>query len=122
MDEEASDLIWMGATKRDLAEAPASVRRTMGGAIRTAQQGGKSGDASPMKGDLRDVMEVRDDDEVGTYRLMYTTRIGMRVYVLDYFQKKGKSKAATPKADLDRIRLRLKKAREYHAAETERRG
>lgn len=43
-----------------------------------------------MKGDLRDVMEVRDDDEAGTYRLMYTTRIGTQVYILDYFQKKGK--------------------------------
>jgi phage-related protein len=122
MVEEVGTLIWMGSTKRDLAEAPASVRRTMGGAIRTAQQGGKSADASPMKDDLRDVMEVRDDDEAGTYRLMYTTRIGTQIYILDYFQKKGKSKTATPKADLDRIRLRLKKAREYHAAETARRG
>jgi hypothetical protein len=54
------DLIWLGSTRRDLVEAPAAVRKTMGGAIRTAQRGGKSDLASPMKGDLRDVMEVRD--------------------------------------------------------------
>lgn len=89
----------------------------MGGAIRTAQQGGKSDLASPMHGDLRDVMEVRDDDDAGTYRLMYTTKIADQLFVLDFFQKKSKSGTATPQADLNRIRLRLKKAREIHAAE-----
>lgn len=109
--------IWIGSTKRDLIEAPESVRKTMGGAIRTAQQGGKSDLATPMHGDLRDVMEVRDDDEAGTYRLMYTTKIGDNLFILDFFQKKSKSGATTPQADLNRIRLRLKKAREIHAAE-----
>lgn len=70
-----------------------------------------------MRGDLRDVMEVRDDDEAGTYRLMYTTRIGAYVFILDFFQKKSKSGRATPTDALDRIRLRLKKAREIHAEE-----
>jgi len=40
-------------------------------------------------------MEVRDDDEAGTYRLMYTTKIGANVFVLDFFQKKSKSGTAT---------------------------
>jgi len=73
-----------------------------------------------MKGDLRDVMEVSDDDAAGTYRLTYTTKIGDIVYVLDYFQKKGTTGGATPKVDLDRILQRLKKAREKHAARTRR--
>jgi phage-related protein len=98
-----------------------SVRKTMGGAIRTAQQGGTSELARPMRGDLRVVMEVRDDDEAGTYRLMYTAKIGNLIFILDFFQKKSKSGNATPKADLDRIRWRLKKAREIYEAETRRR-
>lgn len=109
--------IWLGSTKRDITEASASVRKTMGGAIRTAQRGGKSDLAKPMRGDLRDVMEMRDDDEAGTYRLMYTTKIGATVFVLDFFQKKSTSGTATPKVILDRIRLRLKKAREIYAEE-----
>lgn len=109
-------MVWVSSTKRDLAEAPQSVRRTMGSAIRTAQQGGMSTDAEPMKGDLRDVVEVRDHDEVGIYRLMYTTKIGDAVYVLDFFEKKGTAGGATPKVDLDRVRLRLKRAREQHNA------
>jgi phage-related protein len=89
----------------------------MGGAIRSAQRGGKSDLARQMRGDLRDVMEVRDDDEAGTYRLMYTTKIGANVFVLDFFQKKSKSGIGTPKDAVDRIRLRLKKARDIHAEE-----
>jgi phage-related protein len=68
-----------------------------------------------MHGDLRDVMEVRDDDDAGTYRLMYTTKIGDVIFILHYFQKKSKSGDATPKHDLDLIRHRLKKAREEYA-------
>jgi len=108
----------MGSTKKDLIEAPESVRKAMGGAIRTAQQGGKSEQASPMHGDLHDVMEVRDDDEAGTYRLMYTTKIGDVIFILHYFQKKSKSGNSTPKADLELIRQRLKKAREYAKSTT----
>jgi phage-related protein len=108
---------WLGRTKRDLREASESVRKTMGGAIRTVQNGEISDIARSMHGDLRDVMEVRADDEAGTYRLMYTTKIGDRLFVLDFFQKKSKSGGATPPVDLLRIRLRLKRAREIHAAE-----
>ena len=115
MEEAPKEIVWMGSTKNDLAVAPTSVKRTMGGALRTAQQGCKSDDADPMKGDLRDVMEVRDHDEAGIYRLMYTTKIGEYIFVLDYFQKKGASGGSTRKEDLDRIRQRLRKAREQYA-------
>ena len=108
---------WLGRTKRDLHEAPELIRKKMGGAIRAVQDGEKSDFARPMHGGLRDVMEVRADDDAGTYRLMYTTKTGDRLFILDFFQKKSKSGSATPTADLSRIRLRLKKAREIYAAE-----
>jgi phage-related protein len=37
------------------------------------------------------------------------------VYALDAFQKKSKKGIATSKADLDRIKARLKRAEEMHA-------
>ena len=122
MTGSMDDPIWMGSTKRDLAAASEDIRKTMGGAIRTAQQGGKSDDAEPMKGDLRNVMEVREHDENSIFRLMYTTKIGDNLYVLDYFQKKGTAGRATPKPDLDRIRQRYKKAQEHYATQSARRG
>lgn len=45
---------------------------------------------------------------------MYTTEMAGVVYVLDAFKKKSKSGVATPREDLDRIRERLKKAREHY--------
>lgn len=107
-------LTWVGSSKRDLKAMPKPVQRKMGAALREAQHGGKSADAKPMKGNLRDVMEVVDDDEAGTFRVMYTTTIGEVVYVLDAFQKKSKTGIETSKADRERILQRLKRARREH--------
>ena len=49
------------------------------------------------------------------YRAVYTVRLTGRVYALHAFQKKSKRGSATPKADLDLIRLRLKRATQLHA-------
>lgn len=89
----------------------------MGSALREAQEGGRADDARPMKGKLRDVIEVPQEVPGGTLRLMYTVKIDDDLYVLDFFQKKSKSGIATPQADLDRIEQRLKQARAL-AAET----
>jgi len=56
------------------------------------------------------VLEVVDDDTGGTCRAVYTVRFADAVFVLHCFQKKSKSGIATPKADLDLIRDRLKLA------------
>lgn len=106
------------STKADLAEAPDPIKTSMGGALRTAQQGGKSDDACQMKGELRDVMEISDQDTGGTYRTMYTVAVGDTVHVLDFFKKKATSGISTPKVDLDRILRRLKEVREKHANES----
>lgn len=107
----SKELVWLSSTLEDLREQPESVREFMGSALRDAQEGGKADDAKPMKGRLRDVIEVPHDTPDGTLRLMYTVKIAEDIYVLDFFQKKSKSGIATPQADLDRIEQRLKHAR-----------
>ena len=56
------------------------------------------------------VLEVVEDDAGGTYRAVYTVKFAEAVFVLRCFQKKSKSAIATPKADMDIIRARLKVA------------
>lgn len=51
-----------------------------------------------------------ENDAGGTYRAVYTVRFEEAVFVLHCFQKKSKSGIATPKADMDIIRARLKVA------------
>lgn len=49
-----------------------------------------------------------EDWDRNTYRAVYTERFKGVVFVLHVFQKKSKRGAATPKADIDLIRERLK--------------
>jgi phage-related protein len=58
------------------------------------------------------VLEIVDDFGGDTFRAVYTVRFAGVVYVLHAFQKKSKRGVATPKADLDLIEQRLKRARE----------
>ena len=53
-----------------------------------------------------------DDFDGDTFRAVYTVRLAKAVYVLHAFQKKSKRGIATPKAELDLINQRLKRARE----------
>ena len=66
--------------------------------------------AKPMKGLGAGVLEVVSDHRGGTFRSVYTVRFADRVFVLHAFQKKSKSGIATPKADIELIRQRLKQA------------
>ena len=52
-------------------------------------------------------------EDRSTYRAVYTVRFEGVVFVLHIFQKKSKRGTATPKADIDLIRERLKVAEQF---------
>ena len=79
----------------------------------TAQLGLKAAYVKPLNGfGDAGVLEIVGDFDGDTYRAVYTVRFARVVYVLHAFQKKSKHGIATPKAELDLIELRLKRARE----------
>jgi len=85
----------------------------MGYALYQAQLGLKAVNAKPLAGFVgASVLEIVDDFQTDTYRAVYTVRFGDVVYVLHAFQKKSRKGIATPKADLDLIKKRLKFAEE----------
>jgi phage-related protein len=107
----ARALYWLGSSKRDLMKLPDAVIDVFGYALHLAQTGRKHEQAKPLKGfGSAGVLEVVEDKEGSTYRGVYTVRFPGRVFVLHVFQKKSKRGAATPKAELDLIRDRLKRA------------
>jgi phage-related protein len=59
-------------------------------------------------------LEAVEDFEGDTFRVVYTVRLGERVYALHAFQKKSKRGIATPKKELDLIRQRLAAAEQIH--------
>jgi phage-related protein len=75
-----------------------------------AQRGEKHMAAKPLKGLGAGVMEMVADHRGDTFRVVYTVRLAERVYVLHAFQKKSKRGIATPQAEIELIRRRLKLA------------
>jgi len=104
-------VLWIGSSRRDLRAMPEQVRRDIGQALYTAQQGESDPAAKPLKGfGGTRVMEIVERDRSGAYRAVYTAQFADAVYVLHVFQKKSKRGIATPKQDIDLIRRRLAEA------------
>jgi len=106
--------VLVGSSKRDLLSLPVPVEDLFGYALYLAQDGRKHEQAKPLKGfGSAGVLEVVEDWDRSTYRAVYTVRFEGVVFVLHIFQKKSKRGAATPKADIDLIRERLKVAEQF---------
>jgi len=117
-------LVWIGSAKKDLMDLPVPVRKFFGHALDFAQRGDKHDAAKVLKGfGGAGVLELVDSDDGGTYRAACTVKFAEAVFVLHCFHKKSKRGIATPKADLEIIRARLKvaeqMAREMHHAQTQ---
>ncbi len=109
-------LVWVGSSKDDLKEFPDDVQDHIGFALYQAQVGAKHRDAKPLASLGSGVLEVVSNFDTNTYRAVYTVRLRDAVYVLHAFQKKSKRGIATPKAEFDLVRRRLKAAEQHHAA------
>lgn len=105
------DLEWIASSLEDLKKFPRAVQRDIGLAPFRVQQGDTPQKAKRMKG-MPGVYEIRSDFMTDTYRAVYAVKISDKIYVLHVFQKKSKSGIATPQAEIDVIRKRLKTARE----------
>ena len=96
---------------RDLRSFPKPVQDHVGYALYVAQRGGRHRDAKALAGfGGAGVVEVVTDYRGDAFRAVYTVQFANGVYVLHAFQKKSKTGRATPQADLELIRLRLKEA------------
>ena len=108
-------LKWMGVSKEDLHDFPGPARREAGFALYLAQIGQKAPKAKPLKGfGGAGVLEVVADHDGNAYRAVYTVKFAEVVYVLHAFQKKSTRGSATPQADIELIKRRLKNAAEEY--------
>ena len=115
MESQPKPLYWVASSKKDLKALPEEVQDVFGFALHLAQAGRKHDQTKPLKGfGSAGVLEVVEDYHGDTYRAVYTVKLANAVYVLHCFQKKSTHGIATPKPDLDLIRVRLKAA-ETHA-------
>ena len=124
MASQQKPIAWVGSSKKDLRAMPDEIQDDIGYALDLAQHGKQAGHAERMKGDLRDVIEIRAHNETGdsTFRAMYTVDLGDTVYVLHAFQKKSKKGKETPERELDLIRNRLRQACEHYEQQKKKNG
>ena len=106
-------VIWVGTSRKDIRQLPSRVQSIIGYTLGVVQDGESDSHIKPLRGkDLGGVYEIRADYDKDTYRAMYAVNLGKRIFMLHVFQKKSKRGSETPKADMDMIRARLKRARE----------
>lgn len=105
-------LIWVGRSYDDLMELPPEIRQAMGYALHSAQVNKMPLRSKVLSGmGSANVIEIRENDPSGTYRLIYTVEMADFVFVLHVFKKKSKSGIATPKQEIELLRVRLKEAK-----------
>lgn len=101
-------VVWIGSSRTDLKGFPVPVRRDIGQALYTAQQGETDPAAKPLKGfGGARVMEIVERYDTNTYRAVYTTKFAGTLYILHVFQKKSKQGIKTTKRDIALIKQRL---------------
>ncbi len=87
----------------------------MGYALFVAQLGDKPPNAKPLRGyHGAGILDLVEDFDGDTYRVVNTVRFADAVYVLHCFQKKSTRGSATSRRDLDLIEARLRRAQEFH--------
>ena len=103
--------IFIAASRRELKALPEQVQDQFGHALYQVQCGDEPEAAKALKGfGGRGVLEIVEDSDGNTYRAVYTVRFAGAVYVLRAFQKKSKTGIATPKNEIELIKVRLRAA------------
>lgn len=118
-DDHLKPVHWIASSLNDVRSFPRAVQRAVGYSLFRAQEGKKAPDAKPLKGIVKGagVLEVVEDHDSDTYRVVYTIRFTEVVYVLHAFQKKSRRGKATPKHEIALIRSRYEAARAHYEAE-----
>jgi phage-related protein len=117
-DKPLKPIRWLSDSLRRLREFPEDVKDDLGAALFWAQKGAKHPNAKPLRGfGGAQILEIIEDYDGDTYRVVYTVRFKDRLYVLHAFQKKSKKQDRTPEHEMDLVRERLKQANRMEADE-----
>ena len=109
-------LHWIGSSKKDLKAFPDDVQDACGHELWSVQLGEMPRSAKVMRGfGGADVVELVENYDGDTYRVVYTIRFRKAVYVLHAFEKKSKHGTKTAQNDIGVVKSRLRTATEDYA-------
>lgn len=87
-------MIWMGSSKKDLADFPADARRMAGFQLGQLQAGGEPSDWKPMQSIGAGVREIRITEESGAFRVIYLAQKADGVYVCTPSKRRARKPAS----------------------------
>lgn len=103
---------WIKAARKDFEAFPPGAQIEMARALTIVAEGGHPDIAKPLTGLGSGILELALKHKGDAYRVVYVLQIGADIWIVHAFQKKSKSGIATPKAEIDLIRERIKRLKE----------
>src|SRR5829696_8232313 len=111
---------WMGSSLKDIRGFPEEVKDVLGFAIGLAQEGGKHPNAKPLAGDKAFNPEVCSKSwltSTGARTAQCTLSVSPpRFMSWTSSRRRSKKGIATPRADMERIKMRLSTAQAHYDA------
>ena len=104
---------WVKAARKEFDSFPEGARIDVLRALTIAAEGSKADIAKPMQGLGSGVYEIALRHRGNAYRVVYALHIDTDIWVMHAFQKKSKSGIKTPQEDIQLIRERLKRLKEW---------
>lgn len=96
---------WKGRSKEDLRRFPIDIKQQIGFELFNLQQGKKPSNSRPFPSIGKGVFEIKVQDAVGAFRVLYVSKVKDTITVLHCFQKKSQK---TSKRDIGIARQRFK--------------
>lgn len=113
MTEQTRPISWLKAARKEFEDFPVDAQEICLAALTIAAEGGKADIAKPMKGMGAGVFEIALRFRGNAFRVMYAVQIDNDLWVIHAFQKKSKTGITTPKQEVDLIKERLKRLKEF---------
>ena len=106
---------WIKAAQRDFLEFPRGAKGQALDALTIVADGAMPDIAKPLVGLGAGVLELAIKERGDAYRVVFALQVGDDVWVLHAFQKKSTKGIATPRKEIDLVRQRLKRLKEFLA-------
>jgi phage-related protein len=104
---------WFRAARKEFETFPQEARSICLTALTIAAEGGKADIAKPLHGLGSGVFEIALSFRGDAFRVVYAVQFGEDIWVIHAFQKKSTQGIKTPHREIEVIRDRLKRLKEF---------
>jgi len=103
---------WIKAARKAFEAFPQGAQVEAAQALTVIAEGAMPDVAKPLRGLGSGVMELALRHRGDAFRVVFALQLGAEIWVVHAFQKKAKTGIATPQAEIDVVRERLRRIRE----------